>query len=104
MPCAKTALRAVVACGLLAFASPVAAQGAGQNARGPFATCERPPGTAWTYQELACFDQVGHRHRLLKEARRRLRRLGGGTLEHPWATLVLAHATFEQYEAQGIAL
>ena len=54
--------------------------------------------------DLACFDQVGHRHGLLEEARRRLRRLGGGTLGHPWATLVLAHATFEQYEAQGIAL
>ena len=51
-----------------------------------------------------CFDRVGQQHRLLEEARRRLRRLGGGTLEHPWATLVLAHSTFGQYEAQGIAL
>ena len=102
--CAKTILRAAVACGLLAFASLVPAEGAGQNAPGPFATCERPPGTAWTYQDLLCFVQVGQRHRLLEEARRRLRRLGGGTLEHPWATLVLAHSTFEQYEAQGIAL
>ena len=106
-PSVNITLQAVLACGLWAFAIPAtgqAGEGAAQNAAGPFAACERPRGHPWTYMELACFDQVGHRHGLLEEARRRLRRLGGGTLEHPWATLVLAHSTFEQHEAQGITL
>jgi hypothetical protein len=44
------------------------------------------------------------RHGALPEARARLRRLGAGGVEHPWATLVLAHATIEQDETQAITL
>ena len=40
----------------------------------------------------------------LDEARRRLRRLGAGDVEHPWPTLVLGQATIEQSDTQAIAL
>ena len=40
----------------------------------------------------------------LDEARRRLRRLGGGDVEHPWPTLVLGLTTIAQNDTQAIAL
>jgi tetratricopeptide (TPR) repeat protein len=81
-----------------------AATANGQAAQSPLAQCERPAGATWTYQELLCLVNVGQQHHVLDQARRRLRQLGGGSIQHPWATLALAHATFEQDESRGIAL
>ena len=95
---------AAVACAVCAgmWLAPTAVDG--QTASSPLATCERPAGATWTYQELLCLVNVGQQHHLQNEARRRLRRLGGGRIEHPWATLALAHATVEQNESRSIAL
>jgi CHAT domain-containing protein len=96
---------AVFACAMWVSVSLThTADAKGQAARSPLAQCERPAGAAWTYQELLCLVNVGQQHHVLDQARRRLRRLGGGTIQHPWATLALAHATFEQDESRGIAL
>src|SRR5688572_8849037 len=73
-------------------------------AASPFARCEGQAGEKWTYDDFMCVYGIGRQHNLLPEVRRRLRRLGAGDVEHPWATLVLAHATFEQDETQGISL
>ena len=51
-----------------------------------------------------CLYRAGRQHGALVEARARLRRLGAGDEKHPWATLVLAHATLEQDEPQAIRL
>ena len=99
----RTRGAAALACGVLAFASLAPAEPAGQDGRSPFAACERPVGTR-TYEDLLCFVIAGRQHQRLAEARRRLRQLGAGNVEHPWATLVLAHATFEAHEARGIEL
>jgi CHAT domain len=96
--------RAAVACAMWAGVWLVPAAADGQAAASPLAKCERPAGGTWTYEELLCLWNVGRQHHRLDEARRRLRQLGAGSIEHPWATLVLAHASFEQNESQGIAL
>lgn len=100
----RATLSVVLVCGVLAIARLAPAEPARQDLRSPFAACDRPPGTPRTYQDLLCFVIIGQQHQRLDEARRRLRRLGAGNVEHPWGTLVLAHATFEEHEAQGIAL
>src|SRR5262245_31151521 len=95
---------ATVACALWAATWLAPAGADSQTTSSPLATCERPAGATWTYQELLCLVNVGQQHQLQDEARRRLRRLGGGRIEHPWATLALAHATVEQNESRSIAL
>src|SRR5688572_29726963 len=87
------------------LAATAAAPGvAGQTVASAFAECERAVGPAWTYADFLCVYRAGRQNGQLGEARRRLRQLGAGHIEHPWATLVLGHATFEAYESQAISL
>jgi hypothetical protein len=67
----------------------------------PFAACVSAD-AQWSYDELLCIYRAGLQHGALQEARARLRRLGGGSVDRPWPTLVLAHATLYVDEAQAI--
>jgi hypothetical protein len=52
-----------------------------------------------------CLRQVATTLKRRDEAVRRLRAMGAGTVEHPWATLVLAHITLDHLEAtRAVAL
>jgi hypothetical protein len=69
-----------------------------------FAECARPANATLSYDDLVCFYRVGRQHKAVPQARARLRALGGGTAQRPWATLVLAHATLEEDEPRAITL
>jgi CHAT domain-containing protein len=87
----------------LVLAACSAAPGAApaQDAAGPFASCDAA-GPQWSYDELLCFNTEGRRLGRLPEARARLRQLGAGEDGHPWATLVLAHATLADDEPEAV--
>jgi hypothetical protein len=72
-----------------------------QTATSPFEACA-PAGRPWAYDDLLCVYQAGARERRLAEARDRLRALGAGDGGHPWATLVLGHATLNDDEVGAI--
>ena len=88
-----------VACALALGAGPGPASA--QAPPSPFAACVAAA-PQWSYQELLCLYRVGSQHGRLAEARDRLRRLGAGGAAHPWATLVLGHATLDGDEAGAI--
>jgi CHAT domain-containing protein len=95
---------AALAC--VAMAMPMwaaAPRASAQQNASPLSACV-PVDGRWTSARLLCLYRAGVRHDRLDEARTRLRALGGGRPEHPWATLVLAYATQQQDERQAIAL
>src|SRR5688572_33109420 len=95
---------AVAAFAWAATLSAGPATGAGPATASPFAACARPTGAKWSYDDFLCLYRVGERDGLFPQARARLRRLGAGGEEHPWATLVLAHATLTQDEPRALRL
>ena len=78
---------------------------AGQQPASPFSRCEPGAGRVWTYDQLMCLRQVGTEQHRSHDVRRRLLALGAGSAEHPWPTLVLAHATLDLLQREeAIAL
>lgn len=80
-----------------------AARDAADQPRGSAGTSRAEP-LGWAYDDLLCVYQTGARERRLAEARERLRALGAGDAAHPWATLVLGHATLNDDEVTAIGL
>ncbi|MFN7959894.1 MAG: CHAT domain-containing protein [Thermoanaerobaculia bacterium] len=89
----------------LALLGGLASAGAsGAAVKGEFESCLPAGEVAPTYLQLQCLYRAGARSGNLAETRRRLELLGGGTLEHPWPTLVLAAASREISAARALEL
>jgi CHAT domain-containing protein len=87
---------------LLALAAGARPLAAAQEAAAQFEACT-PVSGEWSYDDFVCLYRVGAEQRRMAEARARLRRLGAGDPAHPWATLVLGHATLNDDAVAAIA-
>jgi CHAT domain-containing protein len=70
----------------------------------PFEACAASAATPRTQAHTLCLYRVAVRERRLPEVRDRLVRLGAGTADHPWPTMVLGYATQEDDETRALRL